>query len=331
MMISNQFQFHSFHLNFASCLQEKVEEDRFIEDQEAIIAEKYHQLKAAEMTENMVKNASVQDEHLKMQRAALCPSYFKGKRKAPSSLWKSTNAGKDESGDADPLFSKELIQELTSLRERNKGQVVAASTEREVVGRRPLAPQQMGKQEFGKLSSSSSMRTLTLANVSKAPTVIEDMPIAKGLLPSIGNTNLIGLPKHIRDFVGAEEERDIFLDEMTREFTEVEEPFEIIIKLDPLVNASEKPKGLPFSFMPEATNKSTNDKRKLSPVKNRKAPSREKVEKKISSAMPPPPVPTSGQGWGNIFANVNKGKWKCNVSFLYVRRNFYPLLNLSLL
>ena len=32
--------------------------------------------------------------------------------------------------------------------------------------------------------------------------------------------------------------------------------------------------------MPEATNKSTNDKRKLSPVKNSKAPSREKVEKK---------------------------------------------------
>ena len=75
MMISNQFQFHSFHLNFASCLQEKVEEDRFIKDQEAIIAEKY-QLKAAEMTENMVKNASVQDEHLKMQRAALLKAAF---------------------------------------------------------------------------------------------------------------------------------------------------------------------------------------------------------------------------------------------------------------
>ena len=76
MMISNQFQFHSFHLNFASCLQEKVEEDRFIKDQEAIIAEKYHQLKAAEMTENMIKNASVQDEHLKMQRAALLKVAF---------------------------------------------------------------------------------------------------------------------------------------------------------------------------------------------------------------------------------------------------------------
>ena len=76
MMISNQFQFHSFHLNFASFLQEKVEEDRFIKDQEAIIAEKYHQLKAAEMTENMIKNASVQDEHLKMQRAALLKAAF---------------------------------------------------------------------------------------------------------------------------------------------------------------------------------------------------------------------------------------------------------------
>ena len=191
-----------------------------------------------------------------------------------------------------------------------------------------VTPANVNKNVKAQITSPSGA---SLGSVSKTPTVIEDMSIVKGMLPSIGNTKLIGLPKHIRDFVGAEEERDIFLDEQTREFTEVEEPFEIIIKLDPLVDASEKPKGLPFSFMPEDTNKSTNDKRKLSPVKNSKAPSREKVEKKISSAMPPPPVPTSGQGWGNIFANVNKGKWKCNVSLLYARRNLYPLLNLSLL
>jgi len=304
-------------------------------------------------------------------------SLLRSKQKAPSRLWNSAkklpmNAGKDESGGSEPLFSKKLIQELTSQRERNKGRVVAASTEREVVGRRPVAPQQMGKQEFGMLSSSSSMRTpptsnkkpytpaktspapslfvdvtpanvnknvksqitspsgASLGSVSKTPVVIEDMSIVQGMLPSIGDTKLIGLPMHIRDFVGAEEERDTFLDEQTRDFIEVEDPFEIIIKLDPLLNASNKPKGLPFSFMPEATNKSTNDKRKLSPVKNSKAPSREKVEKKISPVMPPPPVPTSGQGWGNIFADVKKGKWKCNVSFLFVRRNLYPLLNLSL-
>jgi len=71
-----QFKLHSFYLNFASCLQEKVEEDRFIKDQEAIIAEKYHELKAAEMTENMVKNMSMQNEHLKMQRAALIKAAF---------------------------------------------------------------------------------------------------------------------------------------------------------------------------------------------------------------------------------------------------------------